>query len=440
MLRNSIQIPVDQIRVGMFIAELDRAWRETPFMLQGFRVATQTDLAALKQECKKVTIDPTHSVPGSFEHLSDLHVVERRFNALDWIKRLRVRFGKFAEASEQVAEEREALGLIPAGVVPMIYGEMKPVDVEIDRAEDVYRSTDATLEIIAKQVACGEKVNLEAIGGAVENMVESAIANPDALMWVARIRTEDSATYAHGVKVAVYLLQLGRHLGFPPEQLGNLGAIGLLLDLGKIKVDRDLLLKRGKLTPPEFMQVKRHVELGLVALEESGNVHPDVRDGIAQHHERLDGSGYPAGLSATQIGIYGRMAAVADSFAALTSLRPYAAALPAYDALKILYVQSGTHYHAPLVEQFVQAIGVFPAGSLVELSSGEVATVLAHNRVRRLEPRVLVLTDPAKNPIHEPMPLDLLLQPKAADGSDIKIVRGLPTGAYGLDLRQFYFA
>ena len=165
----------------------------------------------------------------------------------------------------------------------------------------------------------------------------------------------------------------------------------------------------------------------------------DVREGIAQHHERLDGSGYPNGLAGPRISIYGRMAGVADSFAALTSLRPYAPPLPAYDALKILYSQANTHYHAPLVEQFVQAIGVFPAGSLVELTTGEVATVLAHNRVRRLEPRVLVLTDPAKKPIHEPMPLDLLLQPKAADGSDIKIVRGLPTGAYGLDLRQFYF-
>ena len=440
MLRNSIQIPVDQIRVGMFVAELDRAWRETPFMLQGFRVTTQIDLEVLKQECTKVTIDPTHSAPGSFEHLPDLHVVERRFNGFEWIKRLRDRFGKFRQASAETAAERDALGLIPTGVVPMIYGEMKPIDVEIERAEDIYRSTDATLELISRQVTDGEKVNLDAIGGAVENMVESAIANPDALMWVARIRTEDSATYAHGVKVAVYLLQLGRHLGFPPEQLGNLGAIGLLLDLGKIKVDRDLLLKRGKLTAAEFIQVKRHVELGVAALEESGNVHPDVRDGIAQHHERLDGSGYPAGLAATQIGIYGRMAAVADSFAALTSLRPYADPLPAYDALKILYAQGGTHYHAPLVEQFVQAIGVFPAGSLVELSSGEVATVLAHNRVRRLEPRVLVLTDAVKKPIHEPMPLDLLLQPKAADGSDVKIVRGLPTGAYGLDLRQFYFA
>ncbi len=439
MLRNSVQIPVTQVQIGMFVAALDRSWRDTPFPLQGFRVRDDDEIETLKKACGSVTIDPTHSAPGSFEHLPDLHVTAKKFETLGWLKRLRSRFGRFAEAAGQVAEEREKAGLIPPGVVPTLYGEMKPIEVEIARAEEVYQSTDATLELVTRQVADGEKVNLDRLGGAIENMVESAIANPDALLWVARIRAEDAATYAHGVKVAIYLLQLGRHLGFPPEQLANLGAIGLLLDLGKIKVERDLLLKAGKLTAAEFMRVKQHVELGIRTLEESGEVHPDVRDGIAQHHERLDGSGYPKGLAGSAISIYGLMAGVADSFAALTSLRPYAPPLPAYEALKVLYGQAGTHYHAPLVEQFVQAIGVFPAGSLVELSSGEVATVLAHNRIRRLEPRVLILTDAAKRPIHDPLPLDLLLQPKAADGSDIKIVRGLPSGAYGLDLRQFYF-
>ena len=439
MLRNAVQISVTQIRIGMFVAALDKDWRESPFLLQGFQVTDDDDIATLKQQCAKVTIDPTHSAPGSFEHLPDLNVVVKKFEGQAWMKRLRARFGSFQEASDTAAQEREAAGLIPKNVVPNLYGEMKPIEAEIKRAEEVYQNTDMTLELITKQVADGKKVNLDKLGSAVENMVESAIANPDALLWVARIRAEDAATYAHGVKVAIYLLQLGRHLGFPPEQLANLGAIGLLLDLGKIKVDRDLLLKPGKLSPAEFMRVKAHVELGVKALDDSGSVDPDVREGIAQHHERLDGSGYPNGLAGPAISIYGRMAGVADSFAALTSLRPYASPLPAYDALKILYSQVNTHYHAPLVEQFVQAIGVFPAGSLVELTSGEVATVLAHNRVRRLEPRVLMLTDATKKPVHEPVPLDLLLQPKAADGTDIKIVRGLPTGAYGLDLRQFYF-
>ena len=439
MLRNNVQIPAGQVRVGMFVSGLDRSWEEMPFLLQGFRVNDDDEIAVLQRECATVTIDPRHSMPGSFEHLDHLHVGPPKFEALAWLKRLRHRFGSFAEASPEVAKERAAAGLIPKDVVPILYGTMKPIEAELERAADVYRSTDATLELITRQVADGEKVNLEKLGDAVENMVESAIANPDALLWVARIRAEDAATYAHGVKVAIYLLQLGRHLGFPPEQLANLGAIGLLLDLGKIKVDRDLLLKQGPLTAAEFMRVKMHVELGVHALDDSGNVDADVREGIVQHHERLDGSGYPKGLAGPMISIYGRMAAVADSFAALTSLRPYALPQPAYDALKTLYGQAGTHYHAPLVEQFVQAIGIFPAGSLVELTSGEVATVLAHNRVRRLEPRVLVLTDPDKQPIHEPRPLDLLLQPKAADGSDIKIVRGLSSGAYGLDLRQFYF-
>ncbi len=438
-LRNSIQIPVEQIRIGMYVAALDRSWRGTPFLLQGFRVSDDDDIAKLKSQSKTVTIDPTHSTPGCYEHLSDLHVVEKRSDKLTWMKRLRERFGRFDEAAIAVTEERQKLGLIPAGVTPNVYGEMKVIDAEIGRAEEVYQATDATLDLISRQVTNGEKINLVKLGGAIENMVESTIANPDALLWVARLRAEDSATYAHGVKVAIYLLQLGRHLGFPPPQLANLATMGLLLDLGKIKVDRAVLLKPGKLSPAEFEIVKKHVELGITELDDTGNVDPDVRTGIAQHHERLDGSGYPQALAGAAITIYGRMAAIADSFAALTSLRPYAAPVPAYDALKVLYSQAGTAYHAPLVEQFVQAIGVFPAGSLVELSSGEVATVLAHNRVRRLEPRVLVLTDSEKKALHEPMSLDLLLQPKAADGSDIKIVRGLPTGAYGVDLRQLSF-
>ncbi len=387
MLRNSLTIPVDQVRIGMFVAELDRAWRDTPFLLQGFRVADQDDIDQLRNACGKVTIDPKHSTPGSFEHLAGLDEPERRFDPRQWLKRLKSRWSHLRQASADVARQRERDGLIPPGVVPTLYGPLAPIDAELARAENVFANADTALESVARQIADGDRVDLEALGGAVENMVESAIANPDALMWVARIRAEDAVTYTHGVKVAVYLLQMGRHLGFPPEHLANLGALGLLLDLGKIKVDRDLLLKTGRLTPEEFLQVKRHVELGIAALDESGTLSGDVRDGIAQH---------------------GRMAAIADSFAALTSRRPYAASLPAYDALKLLYQQAGAHYHAPLVEQFVQAIGVFPSGSLVELTTGEVATVLAHNRIRRLEPRVLVLTEPDKTLLHEPRPLDLL--------------------------------
>ena len=264
------------------------------------------------------------------------------------------------------------------------------------------------------------------------------IDNPDALLWVGRLREEDVNTYNHGVKVALYLIALGRQLGFPKKELSNLGMIGMLADVGKIKLPRALLDKPGMLAPSEYSLIKEHVRLGLDALREAGTLPPEVELGIAQHHERLDGSGYPKGLKGNDISVYGRMAAISDSFAALITPRAYANPLPAQDALMNLYEWAGTSFHGPLVEQFVQAVGVFPVGSLVELSSGEVAIVVAHNRVRRLEPRVLVLTWPDKSPLATPTERDLLMQGKASGAERLRIMRGLASGAYGLKLRDYY--
>jgi HD-GYP domain-containing protein (c-di-GMP phosphodiesterase class II) len=191
------------------------------------------------------------------------------------------------------------------------------------------------------------------------------------------------------------------------------------------------------LAPAEHEMMKNHVRLGLEALRGSGALPAEVAQGIAQHHERLDGSGYPKGLKGNAISIYGRMAAIADSFAALITPRAYANPLAPQDALMNLYEWAGTSFHEPLVEQFVQAVGVFPVGSLVELSSGEIAVVVVHNRVRRLEPRVLLLTGPDKAPLAEPVERDLLAQGKSEQGR-VRIVRGLPAGAYGLKLRDYY--
>ena len=270
-------------------------------------------------------------------------------------------------------------------------------------------------------------------------MVSSMVDNPDALLWVGRLREEDVSTYNHGVKVALYLIALGRQLGFPKRELGQLGMIGMLADVGKIRLPRALLDKPGMLTSAEYGMIKEHVRLGLDALREAGGLPDEVELGIAQHHERLDGSGYPKGLKGNDISIYGRMAAIADSFAALITPRAYANPSAPQDALMNLYEWAGSSFHEPLVEQFVQAVGVFPVGSLVELSSGEIAIVVAHNRVRRLEPRVLVLTWPDKAPLAEPIERDLLAAQRSGNGR-LRIIRGLPSGAYGLKLRDFYLS
>jgi HD-GYP domain-containing protein (c-di-GMP phosphodiesterase class II) len=224
-------------------------------------------------------------------------------------------------------------------------------------------------------------------------------------------------------------------------QLGHLGTMGLLLDLGKNALPRGLLDKPGRLSDEEFELMKRHVEFGLKVVSSGAKeMHPDIIEGIAQHHERLNGLGYPNGLRGEQIGVYGRMAGIADCFAALTSPRPYAETLSVSDAMMRLYKWGGELFSQPLVEKLVQAIGVFPVGSLVELSSGEVAVVIRHSRVRRLQPTVLVIAGVDKRPLKRFKTLDLLNDAAAQPGAQIQVRRGLPIGAYGLDMSACYLS
>jgi HD-GYP domain-containing protein (c-di-GMP phosphodiesterase class II) len=318
-----------------------------------------------------------------------------------------------------------------------IYRDTTPVETELPRARQAFSYGESVARDIARTIQAGELPDIPAVKACVDNIVESMIANPDAVMFIAKLRDEDITTYHHGVKVSLYLIALGRHLGIPRAQLTDLGLIGMLADIGKMKLPRALLAKPGALSPAEFDLVKSHVALGLASLEASAGLSPAVMQGIAQHHERLDGSGYPDGLTTDQIGVYGRMTAIADSFAAMITPRPYADASSAQEALLSLYEWGGTSFSATLIEQFVQAIGVFPVGSLIELSNGEVAIVVAHNRVRRLEPKVLVLTAPDKSPLATPIERDLFEMGKSSKDR-LRISKGLRINSFSLKIRDHY--
>jgi HD-GYP domain-containing protein (c-di-GMP phosphodiesterase class II) len=332
----------------------------------------------------------------------------------------------------------ELLETLPKGTRLKTYVDRVSVADELPRARQAMARSEETLGIVVADIRGGRIPQTEQVNEVVDHMVDSMIDNPDALLWVAQLREEHLQTYQHGVRVALYMIAMGRQLGFPRELLGNLGMIGMLADVGKIKLPRALLEKPGMLNPAEYGIIKEHVRLGLEALAQGGSFPAEVALGIAQHHERLDGSGYPKGMKGNEISIYGRMAAIADSFSALITPRPYANPLAPQDALMSLYQWAGSSFHGPLVEQFVQGVGVFPVGSMVELSSGEVAVVLAQNRVRRLAPRVLLLTAPDKRPLPAPVEKNLLNQPRDGASVLLRIVRGLPSGAYGLKLRDYY--
>jgi HD-GYP domain-containing protein (c-di-GMP phosphodiesterase class II) len=359
---------------------------------------------------------------------------------VDWFRGLRSDKAVPATVGDRDRASDDAIqGWLPIDIQLRTYGEARGFQQELPLARSAFSRSEDALMAVVTDVKDGRVPQVAAVAAAVDDMVASMIDNPDALLWVGRLRTEDANPYTHGVKVALYLIALGRHLGFPKRELGLLGMIGMLADIGKVRLPRALLDKPGMLTSAEFGLIKEHVRLGIDALNEAGELPFEVELGIVQHHERLDGSGYPKGLKGNDISLYGRMAAIADSFAALIAPRAYADPSAPQDALMNLYEWAGSSFHEPLVEQFVQAVGVFPVGSLVELSSGEVAIVVAHNRVRRLEPRVLVLTWPDKLPLAEPIERDLLSSSAYGSGR-LRIVRGLPSGAHGLKLRDYYLS
>ncbi len=320
----------------------------------------------------------------------------------------------------------------------VIYEDTVASEEEQVVAKQTLSKTEDLLQRLEQDIRSGSTLALSEVEDVITDMVDSMVRNPAALMWVMRLREQDATTYGHGLYAAVYLLALGRHLGFPKQQLSQLGTIGLLLDIGKIKLPKELLEKNGRLTTAEFDTIKTHVQIGIDILSESKSLDMDIMTGIAQHHERENGTGYPQALAGPNISLFGRMSAIADCFAALTNQRPYAEAVSAYDALRSLSGWGGEYFHAPIVEQFIQAVGVFPVGSLVELSTGEVAAVISHNKTRRLKPKVLVITGPDKTRSPHPATMDLLYAPMDPQGQSIFIRRGLASGAYGLDSRDFY--
>jgi HD-GYP domain-containing protein (c-di-GMP phosphodiesterase class II) len=470
------KVDAKDLKVGMFVADLDRPWIDTPFLLQGFLIEDDQQIRQLQRHCQFVIVDRTRSVgaqsgnpsatpapmarspsmviaAGNPDAGANPHVKVPAADAsgeargglfgglMDRVRGMLARADPtLPEDPTQIAPEAERVPFLPPDFKVAVYPDVRTVEEEIGTARQAFTRTSEVLRKLASDIWAGHPVEINRVEEIVDDMVESMVRNPDALMWVARLREQDKTVYGHGLQVAVYLVAFGRHLGYPKAELSQLGTIGLLLDIGKIRLPRELLEKHGRLSSGEFETVKAHVAHSLDILEETPNWPPEILEGIAQHHERMNGSGYPKGLKGDEIGLFGRMAGITDCFAALTKSRPYAEAVSSYEALRSISSWGGEFFHAPLVEQFIQAIGVFPVGSLVELSSGEVAVVVSHNKLRRLKPRVLILTSADKTPSAYPVMADLLYDPKLGGAEPAFIRRSLPAGAYGLDPRENYLS
>ncbi len=291
-----------------------------------------------------------------------------------------------------------------------------------------------TVDSIFAQVSLGGALDVVKVKQSVDPMIDSISRNPDACIWLARMKQQDTYTYQHSVGASIWAVALGRQLGLPRPDLRSLAVGGLLFDIGKLRVNPQLLGATRSLTDEEFVELRSHVSLGVEMIRDSGLMNHDVLDMVTHHHERHDGSGYPGGLSGDNIPVFARIAAIVDCYDAITSHRSYARAIPPSAAIKKMYEWRDVEFQAELVEEFIQAVGIYPAGTLVELTSGEIAVVVAEYRTRRLRPKVMVLLDANKQPCMEVKVVDLLSEKLTQDGRPLEIRSSLEPEAYGIDM------
>ncbi len=405
------EVPVELLEFGMFVAKLDRPWTETPFVFQGFVLKTDEQRNALKKYCKKVYVDPEKMEVDVAPRLLSLPPSTR---------------SAIAEQSREMVRGS------------VVYKELASVEDELPRARSVFTQTTSVVQTMSRAVVTGNALDGNRARQAVTEITDSVVRNPDAMMLLVTMREKAQETLNRSTQVSVYMTVFGRFLQLERERLELLGLVGLLQDVGMLKLPPGMPERRCDLTGEEEAVFKTHVTHSVEILSKTAGLPAELPGLASLHHERYDGSGYARGLKGGAISQTGAIAGIVDTFDMLTAPAPYGMQMPPSNALNVVFQNRGTQFHAALVEQFIQCVGAFPVGSVVELNSGEVGVVITQNLVKRLQPRVMVVQDANGNPVHPHKILDLVKEPMATPDEPYRIRRTLDQTTVKLDSRELF--
>lgn len=422
MALEQFKIGIDDLTTGMYVSRLDRPWIETPLPLQGYYIRNLNDITVLKQYCKYVYID-IHRGKGPedavfVQKLSrsaniNPQLETNQQNRLNLnVKKLRARKGTYQNITSPKHEVRSAL--------------------------KIKKLSDQAQMHIEEALLNHQQVPVVEVKKVATRMVDAIIRSPDAYIWLTKIKNKQAYLYGHSVRTMIWALALGRHLGLSRRALNNL-AIGIMLsNVGKIKLPEDILNKpKESLTENEWELYTTHVSHALELLHETPGLNDQILGTLASMHERYDGSGYPQSLKGDEIPYLAKIAGIASAYDEMTFPLHQEFGLSPSKCIMSLYRQIDIDFQRELVEEFIQAIGIYPAGTLVELSTHETAMVQEQNPDRRLRPKVILLLDEEKKPYKRYKSLDLM-KTEQRHGMQLDIVYSLPIGSYGADPQAIY--
>jgi HD-GYP domain-containing protein (c-di-GMP phosphodiesterase class II) len=385
----------------MYVAKLDKPWLESNFLYQGFELKNQADINAVVEQCKFVFID-----------------AKKQNKTLTF----------------ESKDTPYSKGWLDSKIPP---DKLSSFEKEIEHAGYVYQETSNLVRSFMEDVCLGKTITVEIAKKAVAQCVDSILQAPDALLWMTQLKNRDLYTSQHSMNVCILAIALGRQLNLSIKELNNVGLCGMMHDMGKMSVPLEVLNKPGKLEPDELKIMQSHPELGWKLLMSSSDMFVGAIDVAHSHHERLDGTGYPRKLTAQMITPYTRIVAIVDMYDAITSDRVYQKGRTHLDAINIMTSMCGTHLDSGLTYKFIECLGIYPPGCIVEMSNGEIAIVVEANQKKRLKPKIILLLDEDKNPRTERI-VDLSKMDLDASGQDYRITKIVKADDYGIDLNKYY--
>lgn len=428
-----VKVDVNELTIGMFVSGLDRPWSQTPFPLQGFYLRELGEINQIKALCSYVYID-TEKGRGP--------IAANLKNMGGTLVRARVKTTQRDSSSTYLEP------VAPLKIQRGVYKQADPLQKEVKNARQLHQKVYNSIGEVMSQLAGGElSGNVGETKRLASEMVDSVLRNPDAFTWLSRVQEKDEYTYSHAVRCSVWAILFGRHIGLPKRDLDVLAMGVLLKDVGKVQLDSALLTKPER-SPEEERQYQSFVERGCDILRQSPAVEPRVISVVKTHCERLNGSGFPAGLAGDKIPLLGKIAGIVTHYDFVTNPRGAHDPIAPSRAVAHLYELRNIQFQEELVVEFIRAIGLYPTGTLVELSNGEVAVVVEQNFERRLKPKVLVVLDSMKNPLPEAQLLDLSEDDKRKQAlidsgkksrgqvEKIEIARDLEPGSFTVDVAK----
>lgn len=396
------KIAVSQLTLGMHVHEFCGSWMDHPFWREDFIVKTDDELRQI-QHCniKEVWIDIKKGV--------DVAGVTKQ------------------ETEAQVDDKLEQIAK-PEAPPPRV-----SMADEVKRAAKICAKSKEAVVSMFQEARMGKAVDHEAAGALVDEISNSVMRNPGALISLARLRSADDYTYMHSVAVCALMVALARQLALDDKQTRDAGMAGLLHDLGKALMPMEVLNKPGKLTDEEFRIIKGHPVEGHRLLVEGGGAGEVPLDVCLHHHEKVDGSGYPKGLKGDEISLFAKMGAVCDVYDAITSNRPYKEGWDPAESIRKMTEWSKGHFDERVFQAFVKSIGIYPTGSLVKLASGRLGVVIEQSQKSLLAPQVKVFFSTKSKAYIPPEVIDLSKQ-----GAE-KIVGREDAATWGLtDINRFW--